>query len=47
LVPLAYKDEFARRLTRTRVEVVKDAGHAPHLEQPETTASLVQAFLKE
>ena len=47
LVPLAYQDEFARRLTRTRVDVVKGAGHAPHLEQPETTASLIQAFLKE
>jgi pimeloyl-ACP methyl ester carboxylesterase len=47
LVPLVYKDEFARRLERTRLEVVKNAGHAPHLEQPETTANVVQAFLKE
>jgi len=47
LVPLVYAEEFARRLPRTRTEVVKSAGHAPHLEQPEATAQLVQAFLKE
>jgi pimeloyl-ACP methyl ester carboxylesterase len=47
LVPLGYAEEFARRLPRTRIEVVKSAGHAPHLEQPEATAQLVQAFLKE
>jgi pimeloyl-ACP methyl ester carboxylesterase len=47
LVPRVYAEEFARRLARTRTEVVKAAGHAPHLEQPEATARLVQAFLKE
>jgi pimeloyl-ACP methyl ester carboxylesterase len=46
LVPLAYADEFARRLPRSRREVVKAAGHAPHLEQPDETARLVTAFLK-
>jgi pimeloyl-ACP methyl ester carboxylesterase len=46
LVPLAYADEFKRRLGRSRLEVVKGAGHAPHLEQPEATAAVVQAFLK-
>jgi pimeloyl-ACP methyl ester carboxylesterase len=47
LVPPVYAEEFARRLARTRTEVIKDAGHAPHLEQPETVAHLVQAFLQE
>ena len=47
LVPLAYADEFARRLAKTRVEVVKGAGHAPHLEQPETTSHIVQGFVNE
>src|SRR5262245_10765228 len=47
LVPLVYAEEFARRLPRTRTEVVKNAGHAPHLERPEATAQLVQAFLKQ
>jgi pimeloyl-ACP methyl ester carboxylesterase len=46
-VPLVYAEEFARRLTRARTEVVKNAGHAPHLEEPEVTARLVHAFLKE
>ena len=47
LVPLVYAEEFARRLPRTRTEVVKNAGHAPHLERPEATAQLVQGFLKQ
>ena len=46
LVPRAYADEFARRLTKSRVEIVKGTGHAPHLEQPDTTAQLVESFLK-
>jgi pimeloyl-ACP methyl ester carboxylesterase len=47
LVPRVYAEEFARRLTQTRTEIIKDAGHAPHRERPETTARLVEAFLKE
>jgi pimeloyl-ACP methyl ester carboxylesterase len=46
LVPLAYKDEFAKRLAQTRVEIVKNAGHAPHLEQPDAVAAAVAGFLK-
>jgi pimeloyl-ACP methyl ester carboxylesterase len=45
LVPRVYAEEFARRLGRTKTEIVKDAGHAPHLEQPDATARLVEAFL--
>jgi pimeloyl-ACP methyl ester carboxylesterase len=47
LVPRAYADEFARRLDGARIEVVAGAGHAPDLEQPEATARLVQAFLRQ
>jgi pimeloyl-ACP methyl ester carboxylesterase len=47
LVPRVYAEEFARRLGRTRTDVVKAAGHAPHLEQPEATARAVKAFLGE
>ena len=47
LVPAVYADEFGRRLSRSRREVVKEAGHASHLEQPATVARLVQAFLME
>jgi len=46
LVPRAYADEFARRLPQSRVEIVKGAGHAPHLEQPAVTAALVESFLE-
>jgi pimeloyl-ACP methyl ester carboxylesterase len=44
LVPLVYADEFARRLPGARVETVSDAGHAPHLERPDTVARLVREF---
>jgi pimeloyl-ACP methyl ester carboxylesterase len=47
LVPPVYAEEFARSLARARTEVVKEAGHAPHLEQPETVARVVQTFLNE
>ena len=46
LVPRAYADEFARRLPQSRVEIVKGAAHAPHLEQADTTARLVEDFLR-
>jgi pimeloyl-ACP methyl ester carboxylesterase len=46
LVPRVYAEEFAKRLRQARVEVVKEAGHAPHLEQPAATARAVEAFLK-
>jgi pimeloyl-ACP methyl ester carboxylesterase len=47
LVPPVYAEEFGRWLAQTRTDIIKEAGHAPHLEQPETVADLVQAFLKE
>ena len=42
----AYADEFRGGCPDARLEVVKGAGHAPDLEQPEATAQLVQSFLK-
>lgn len=47
LVPILYAEVFARKLARTRVEVVEGTGHAPHMEQPETVARLVQSFWSE
>jgi pimeloyl-ACP methyl ester carboxylesterase len=44
LVPFVYAEEFSRRLPKTRIEVVKEAGHAPHMEHPESVAALVEAF---
>ena len=46
LVPRVYAEEFARRLGQSRAEIVKGAGHAPHLEQPESTARAVTTFLR-
>jgi pimeloyl-ACP methyl ester carboxylesterase len=45
LVPPVYADEFARRIPGARVQTVGDAGHAPHLEQPETVGRVVREFL--
>jgi len=45
LVPLAYAEAFSRRLPGARVEVVEEAGHAPHLERPEAVLALVAPFL--
>lgn len=45
-VPAVYADEFARRLPGARLEVIEKAGHAPHLEQPDTVARLVREFAK-
>ena len=35
-----------RQIAGARVETVKDAGHAPHLEQPAVVAELVRSFLR-
>jgi pimeloyl-ACP methyl ester carboxylesterase len=45
LVPPVYAEEFARRIAGARVEAIEQAGHAPHLEQPETVARLLREFL--
>jgi pimeloyl-ACP methyl ester carboxylesterase len=47
LVPPSYADEFARRIPGARISTVGHAGHAPHLEQPETVARIVREFLHE
>ena len=45
LVPASYADVFAHRLPHSRTEVVKGAGHAPHMEHPETVTRLIQSFV--
>ena len=45
LVPRVYAEEFARRLAHARTELIENAGHAPHLEQPETVGRMVREFL--
>jgi len=45
-VPPVYADEFTRRIAGARLHTVEQAGHAPHLEQPDTVARLVREFAK-
>jgi pimeloyl-ACP methyl ester carboxylesterase len=45
LVPSVYADEFSRRISGARVQVVEAAGHAPHLEHPEKVARMVADFV--
>jgi 2-succinyl-6-hydroxy-2,4-cyclohexadiene-1-carboxylate synthase len=43
----AYANQMAARLPNARLEIVPEAGHAVHLEQPSVFARLVQDFLDE
>jgi pimeloyl-ACP methyl ester carboxylesterase len=45
LIPVGYAREFGARIARSRVEIVRDAGHIPQAEQMETTLALVRNFL--
>lgn len=47
VIASAYAQEFASRIANARVELIDDAGHLPHLEQPDLVARLVGAFLDE
>jgi pimeloyl-ACP methyl ester carboxylesterase len=46
IAPPVYAEEFARQIAGAKVETVKSAGHAPHLEQPAAVAESVRAFLR-
>jgi pimeloyl-ACP methyl ester carboxylesterase len=41
----AYAQEFADRISNARIELIGDAAHLPHLEQPQEVAQLVGGFL--
>jgi len=45
-VPPVYADEFTRRIAGARLHTVEQAGHAPHLEQPDAVARVVREFAK-
>ena len=45
IIAPAYAQEFARRISSARVELIDQAGHLPHLEQPQTVMKTVRAFL--
>lgn len=46
LIPSGYAREFGAAIRHSRVELVRDAGHVPQLEQLETTLTLVREFLR-
>jgi pimeloyl-ACP methyl ester carboxylesterase len=41
----AYAEEFARGIAKSRVALIDDAGHLPHLEQAQKVTRLVDEFL--
>lgn len=45
LVPPVYAEEFLQRLPGALLQTIGGAGHAPHLEQPETVSRTVREFL--
>jgi pimeloyl-ACP methyl ester carboxylesterase len=45
LVPLVYADEFASRISGSRVTIVDGTSHMLHLEQPKQVAKTVSDFL--
>ncbi len=45
LVSAAYLERYARLLPNARLATIAEAGHAPHLEQPEAFARTAFAFL--
>jgi pimeloyl-ACP methyl ester carboxylesterase/uncharacterized protein YndB with AHSA1/START domain len=47
LVPVAYAEEFGRRIAGSQVEVIGDCGHALAADQPERTWTAISSFLDE
>jgi pimeloyl-ACP methyl ester carboxylesterase len=45
LISSVYAKEFGERIAHSRIEIIKDCGHVPQLEQLETVKSLVANFL--
>ena len=46
LVSPVYAEEFAKGIAGSRVEMVAEAAHLPHVEQQERVSDVVEAFLK-
>jgi len=46
VLPYEWKDAFLERIpVETLFHSVKDSGHAPHMEKPEETATVIISFL--
>jgi pimeloyl-ACP methyl ester carboxylesterase len=46
IVTPAYGSAYAAGFPNARLEIVKDAGHLPHLEKPADTFSLIDAYAR-
>jgi pimeloyl-ACP methyl ester carboxylesterase len=46
IIAPAYAQDFAARIAGARIELIDNAGHLPHLEQPDAIAKAVRAFLE-
>ena len=46
IVAPAYAQEFATRIKGAKVELIEQAGHLPHLEQPDAVMKVVRRFLE-
>ncbi|BBN17429.1 hypothetical protein MPTK1_7g14470 [Marchantia polymorpha subsp. ruderalis] len=45
ILPREYAERFRKELPRPQLELVKDAGHIPHVEQPSVVADLILKFI--
>ena len=45
IIAPAYAQEFAKRIAGARIELIDEAGHLPHLEQPEAVEKAMREFL--
>ena len=45
IIAPAYAQDFAQRIAGARAEIVADAAHLPHLEQPEAVLKAVRGFV--
>jgi pimeloyl-ACP methyl ester carboxylesterase len=45
IIPSAYAQEFSKRIAGARTELIDQAGHLPHLEQPNAVIEAVRGFL--
>ncbi len=46
IVSAEYLERYARLIPKAQIETIAEAGHLPHVEQPEATAAKVLGFLK-
>ena len=44
MIPVSYGRELNRLIPRSRLEIIENAGHLPHVDNPERVAELVSSF---